>query len=202
MSRFDECPYQRVEYIENSPDLGFSHIIIDYVPQGGDIDIELEFMPVSFGSYTYDYYFIAYTDASVQGYLMQATGANKQQVNIRNGNASTTNITSLPIKVGERNFLRMEGSPRRYQLNEIEGDLKAAATKINTDPLLLMGRRSDESNSAFWRLYYFQLWKAGKQILDLVPVRIGDEGFMYDKVSGKLFGNGGTGKFILGPDVL
>lgn len=38
-------------------------------------------------------------------------------------------------------------------------------------------------------------------VLDLIPVRIGTTGYMYDKVSGRLFGNAGTGEFILGPDV-
>lgn len=38
------------------------------------------------------------------------------------------------------------------------------------------------------------------RILDLIPVRKGQVGYMYDKVSGQLFGNGGTGNFILGPD--
>ena len=33
-----------------------------------------------------------------------------------------------------------------------------------------------------------------------IPVRIGTTGYMYDKVSGQLFGNAGTGAFILGPD--
>ena len=37
--------------------------------------------------------------------------------------------------------------------------------------------------------------------LDLIPVRIGTVGYMYDRVSGQLFGNAGTGNFILGPDV-
>lgn len=36
--------------------------------------------------------------------------------------------------------------------------------------------------------------------LDLVPVRVGQVGYMYDKVSHQLFGNQGTGSFILGPD--
>lgn len=34
----------------------------------------------------------------------------------------------------------------------------------------------------------------------LVPVRNGQTGYMYDKFSGTLFGNAGTGSFILGPD--
>jgi hypothetical protein len=38
-------------------------------------------------------------------------------------------------------------------------------------------------------------------VLDLIPVRVGTIGYMYDSVSGTLFGNAGTGDFILGPDI-
>lgn len=37
-------------------------------------------------------------------------------------------------------------------------------------------------------------------VRDFIPVRIGTTGYLYDKVSGQLFGNAGTGDFILGPD--
>lgn len=37
---------------------------------------------------------------------------------------------------------------------------------------------------------------------DYIPVRRGTVGYMYDRVSGKLFGNSGTGDFVLGPDVI
>ena len=46
------------------------------------------------------------------------------------------------------------------------------------------------------RIYYF---KIDNQI-DLMPVRVGDVGYLYDKISGKMFGNQGTGEFVLGPD--
>ena len=36
--------------------------------------------------------------------------------------------------------------------------------------------------------------------LDLIPVRKDGVGMMYDRVSGELFGNAGTGEFIVGPD--
>lgn len=39
-------------------------------------------------------------------------------------------------------------------------------------------------------------------IIDLLPVRVGTVGYMYDRVSGQLFGNNGTGAFVLGPDVI
>lgn len=38
-------------------------------------------------------------------------------------------------------------------------------------------------------------------VRDFIPVRVGQVGYMYDRVSRQLFGNAGTGAFIVGPDV-
>ena len=50
--------------------------------------------------------------------------------------------------------------------------------------------------------YYFKLVTVeGETVLDLIPVRVGSVGYMYDRVSGKLYGNAAdSGAFILGPD--
>lgn len=50
------------------------------------------------------------------------------------------------------------------------------------------------------RFYYVQIYD-GSILFDGIPVRVGQTGYLYDKVSGKLFGNSGTGDFILGPDI-
>lgn len=50
------------------------------------------------------------------------------------------------------------------------------------------------------RIYSFT-YSSSEQNVDLIPVRVGNVGYMYDKVSGKLFGNSGTGSFVLGSDV-
>jgi hypothetical protein len=53
---------------------------------------------------------------------------------------------------------------------------------------------------AHLKLYGFKMFDLNTVILDLIPVRIGTTGYMYDKVSDQFFGNAGTGSFILGPD--
>lgn len=53
--------------------------------------------------------------------------------------------------------------------------------------------------SAGIRLKYAQITDNGVD-LDLIPVRVGSVGYMYDKNSGTFYGNAGTGAFILGPD--
>lgn len=51
------------------------------------------------------------------------------------------------------------------------------------------------------RFKSFKMWKNDILLRDFIPVRKGEIGYMYDKVSGELFGNVGTGNFILGPDI-
>ena len=52
------------------------------------------------------------------------------------------------------------------------------------------------------RIYSAKFYVSGVLTLDMIPVRVGQVGYMYDKVSGELFGNAGTGNFILGNDVI
>ena len=50
------------------------------------------------------------------------------------------------------------------------------------------------------RLYSLKFYQDGVLAADYRPVRVGDVGYLYDHVSGQLFGNQGTGDFIIGPD--
>lgn len=50
------------------------------------------------------------------------------------------------------------------------------------------------------KIYRLSISKNNALVRDLIPVRVGTTGYMYDKVSGHLFGNSGTGDFVLGPD--
>lgn len=49
-------------------------------------------------------------------------------------------------------------------------------------------------------IFSFSVVRDGKTICDIIPVRKGDVGYMFDRISGKLFGNQGTGAFVLGAD--
>lgn len=56
------------------------------------------------------------------------------------------------------------------------------------------------TSAGICRIGAFTAYSSGIKVIELIPVRVGNVGYMYDKVSGKLFGNAGTGEFILGPD--
>ena len=65
---------------------------------------------------------------------------------------------------------------------------------------LWLWKRRNNTSPFNGRIRRFYIMNNGVMKLDLIPVRVGNVGYMYDKVSGKLFGNVGTGSFILGPD--
>lgn len=56
-------------------------------------------------------------------------------------------------------------------------------------------------NSAQQKIIWIKIEVNGVITFDAIPVRVGQVGYMYDKVSQTLFGNAGTGSFTLGPDV-
>ena len=63
----------------------------------------------------------------------------------------------------------------------------------------LAGRADRKSKM---RLHSFSIVRNGERILDYIPVRKGTVGYLYDRVSGKLFGNEGSGAFSYGSDVV
>lgn len=51
------------------------------------------------------------------------------------------------------------------------------------------------------RLASFKMTINNSLVLDMIPVRIGSVGMMYDRKSGEFFGNNGSGEFRCGPDI-
>ena len=50
------------------------------------------------------------------------------------------------------------------------------------------------------QIFRVKFWDNGTLVRDFIPVRIGTEGAMYDRVSNQLFRNQGAGAFVIGPD--
>lgn len=67
--------------------------------------------------------------------------------------------------------------------------------------LFARNREGVAGNQSSAKLYYCKIWNGGNLVFDAYPVRVGQVGYLYDTVSGQLFGNDGTGAFTLGADV-
>ena len=83
-------------------------------------------------------------------------------------------------------------------------DITSYNRNINTsDYTMYIFARNTDNNSPIptkMRLYRMTMTQDGLLVRDFIPVRKGNVGYLYDRVSKKLFGNSGTGSFILGND--
>lgn len=89
-------------------------------------------------------------------------------------------------------------------INEQEFENPAWSNEYVAEKTFFIGAVNRGTASSFpgRGLYYgFKMWNGDVLAGDFIPVRVGQVGYMYDKVSGQLFGNAGTGEFIIGPDV-
>lgn len=74
-------------------------------------------------------------------------------------------------------------------------------TPTLTTYLFAYNNDNTASNLYKGRISQFTITQGVDVVMDLIPVRVGSVGYMYDRVSGQLFGNDGTGDFVVGPDV-
>ena len=81
----------------------------------------------------------------------------------------------------------------------------SASTSAFTTPssLILFGGYDNGSieRSKNTRIYSWSVREGNVLVRDYIPVRKGTVGYLYDRVSGQLFGNAGTGDFVIGPDI-
>ena len=90
---------------------------------------------------------------------------------------------------------------------EIDGSVVYTSSNTLTAGLLNLyafGRVNNGNPNDLLKGKIFSLKIYDNDILvrDFIPVRKGNVGYMYDRVSGQLFGNSGTGEFVLGPDLI
>ena len=70
----------------------------------------------------------------------------------------------------------------------------------NSLSLWLFGANGSTSEKTNGRISSCKIYHSGAIVCDFIPVRVGTVGYMYDRVSGQLFSNQGTGAFVIGPD--
>lgn len=89
---------------------------------------------------------------------------------------------------------------------DVDGTLLSKTYNAGAPSLLTMylfaRNRQDNGvgNFSKAKIYYCRIWNGGVLVRDFIPVRVGQVGYMYDQISGRLFGNSGSGDFTLGND--
>lgn len=197
---------------------------IEYLEGTGVQYIDTEIIPTLQYSFECGFYYVSYdsvTDSSATLFGCQSTWITESftllvtpsKTGLYNcwGNKYTkiersTNTTYWNTLIGVWHTLEFKNKE-----TYIDGIKKLSAVESGTsgEPTLSIHLFNCQRNGnptfgkgSIKRISYAKIFNENRILLmDLIPVRIGSVGYMYDKVSDRLFGNAGTGSFTLGPDV-
>lgn len=197
---------------------------IEYLEGTGVQYIDTEIIPTLQYSFECGFYYVSYdsvTDASATLFGCQSTWITESftllvtpsKTGLYNcwGNKYTmiersANTTYWNTLIGVWHTLEFKN--KETYIDGIK-KLSAVASGTSGEPTLSIHLFNCQRNGnptfgkgSIKRISYAKIFNENNNlILDLIPVRIGSVGYMYDKVSDTLFGNSGTGSFTLGPDV-
>ena len=185
-------PYDaEIEYLETS---GTQWINTNYYPNTNTvIETTVRFLDRNIGyllgsNYSNsggqdNFYFQLYNN------IIWAGAGNAQSNNL--GNVSVDNTTNYDITLKGEGYLKVNNTTKS----------RASGGVLCNDPMYIFTRNNLASiGQQSFRLFSFKISENNVTMMDFIPVRKGTIGYMYDKVSGTLFGNSGTGNFTLGPD--
>ena len=100
------------------------------------------------------------------------------------------------------NTIRFSGGTSYLNGTAVETDIPLNTNPTNNMFLFAYNRSNAAQGFCKARVSSFTVKVGDVLIADFIPVRVGGVGYMYDRVSKHLFGNQGSGNFIVGPDVV
>ena len=180
-------PYDaEVEYIQSS---GTQYIDISEALAGIGFAIELKWCPLE----------------TTNDRFIFGGGQHSSPQYSRTGVYGNSNPFTLPT--GESVNILKQGAV--YIYDKVDGEyIISRSDTMSSDYLYLFAQEwgSVPASKITARLFYVQAVANGELVLDMVPVRFTNEsgiseGAMYDRVSGRMFLNSGTGVFAVGDDL-
>ena len=142
-----------------------------------------------------------------KGYTGSSTSsgnATKLYFGLGDRNQPISSINLANIK-GERHTFSLDAETKYWYLDGA-GDYIVSVGTITTGtrPIMLLAQSTNDNGSVRGqqaaKLYGATFTDNGVLVRSFVPVRVGQTGYLFDRVSGQLFGNAGTGAFTIGPD--
>lgn len=186
-------PYDaEVEYLEST---GTEYIDTVVLIDTSTDTVEITFMPHAETSGYQAYYG---TDETGNGQFSLRKNTNGNNIQVLKGTGVSAGITA------DEKWHTVKVTPNKAIVDGIDIALTQADAQY-TKSLMLFARITTVDTIIAYakcRIASFKIYRNGVLVRDFIPVRKGTVGYLYDRVSGKLFGNAGTGDFVLGPDVV
>ena len=187
-----------VEYLQST---GTSRINTTFIPQGNGLEFGGEFTLVSYPtSEQWLGVYGAYTSESNNTYRIIRYQTDNDKLLVFNRCRASGGGTTVPMALGQKNTFKFNDG--EIWFNGVCYENKGTQAAENENPLYLFISNTVNSKGANVMFYSFYVKRNSEYIMNLIPVRVGDVGYMLDTVSGNLFGaESGYDPVIVGPDI-
>lgn len=206
-------PTTNFKTINNQSIIGTGNINIEGGGGGAYYDAEIEYLGISgchvelpfYPSTNYKYYWkVSFNTIENWNYLFNSDGSRgdwfifggtetNRQPQLHIGNNYSVSTVSLQTNTLYECSLTRQSNSMVLKYNNTTTNTVVCSDFTSSKKLHINGPNCN--------FYYLKVYDGNDNLIyDFIPVRVGNVGYLYDKVSGELFGNSGTGSFVLGQD--
>lgn len=188
-------PYDsEIEYLRST---GNGQYINTGIPYDSSMVVDARLMLTDAASGNYMFGIATTVNGTTQRWAVNASSSNRVQLHF-----GTT--TTIYANFSRNTWHTIHADYRYLTVDTTKTDSTANAFEPESDVYLFIFARSSNNSPSVYRemnVGYFKITKNDILVRDYIPVRVGTVGYLYDKISGQLFGNAGTDSFVLGPDI-
>ena len=118
------------------------------------------------------------------------------------GYGGYSSVVSIPTNVRLEGYLNYLDDKTFKITNYVSPSTLPTLSFVPRYNIRLFGSAGATGSYARWqgKIHEAIITENSAVVMHLIPVRVGQVGYMYDKVSGQLFGNSGSGVFVVGND--
>lgn len=184
--------YKRVDYLASS---GSQYINTGYKPNTNTRTVGRCYFNSFVGSNA-DYIFGVFESPNNYGFNV---GSARQYFNVPWGSDVGIQLNIIPQT---NKYYEFDISKTGYKINGTSYGNLSTDLVNSARNMYLFWSNGTSASGMNGRIYYLKIWDNGVLVRDFIPVR--DEnnvGYMFDEVTGQLFGNAGSGSFGIGNDL-
>ena len=197
-------PYDaEVEYIASNAESGFEIVTNNAIPARSTFELKY-WITNLLDIYKYQVFFSRYTNVSRTPTTRMGPRSQSYYYQGYDNSGNARYLLRSSARVGNLHTLKVDYTNKKITVDETEYNFDFTSFNASSDSsriCLFKGINSDYVGLV-GRIYSFKATYNGQVVLDLIPVRKGTEGRMYDKVTGAVYKNTSTGTFVVGPDVV
>ena len=192
-------PYDaEVEYLQTTKGTGLFSIDLDMTADEATDAVEMEFHMLSYATQN-RFFSSGDTSDAMEVYIASTNNYSWHRASSDQWLPATGVDARDSVNLIEK--YKVDWYNKEYTIRGDTVPFSAPNTPPSSPRLLLFDSLTGSNGCPGIQIYSVKVWREDVLVRDMIPVRVGTKGYLYDCISGRLFGNSGSSDFILGPDL-